>query len=541
MKYINKLIIGALTGVLSIAGCDTKELQDLNINPQAVNQIDVNFLFTAAELGSASNGAAGDNRYIDWRTNIGMFAYAIQQLGNTGGMSPGDKYLENAETTAAPFEFIYGDQLKNISEILRQTGPGGFVEGKHENLRNATRILRVFNFHRLTDMYGPIPYSEANKGMEGNFFPAYDKQSIIYPDLLKELDEASAALNAANPDEGFKAADVIYQGDVAKWKKWGYSLMLRLAMRVSNVAPDLAKTYVTKAVAGGVFTSNADNARIGMAIGPSQWTNQNGISRAFYPGDGGHPTYLSKTLVDFLKGTNPNSVSDDDPRIMILSSGIGNWTTPNGQSTFTPITNGQDPLAQRGLPNGFDQGMLDALEGRPVNQAQTFSRINIKLLDLDDPYMFMNHGEVEFLLAEALERNIGTGLTGAAQTHYEAGVKSSMQMYTIYDPTLTVSDAQVIAYLAQYPYGGPKPKLQMIYEQLWVNKFLNWWEAWSDWRRTGFPALTPVNYQGNVTNGTIPVRLRYPSTEAAGNQNYATGALQPDTYTTPIWWDGGKE
>ncbi|MDO1445076.1 SusD/RagB family nutrient-binding outer membrane lipoprotein [Rhodocytophaga aerolata] len=538
MKYINKLFLCALVIAMPMASCDTDELHDLNLNPQAVNQIDLNYLFSAAELGIASNGSSGDNRYIDWRTNIGMAAYAIQHLAQaTGGIAPGDKYQENFETSAAPFEFTYNDQLKNISEIMRQTGPGGYAEGKHVNMRNAARILRAFSFHRLTDFYGAVPYSEANKGMEQIFFPKYDKQSAIYADLLKELDEASAALSASNPDEGFTKADFIYGGDIAKWKKWGYSLMLRLAMRVSNVDQNMAAQYVTKAAAGGVFTSNADNVWVKMAVGPSEWINQNGISRAFNPGDGGQPSYLSKTLVDFLKGNDPAIAADDDPRLMIISGGIGNWTA----TEWTPTTT--DPLAQRGMPNGMDQGMLDAAEGKQVDQAQTFSRINPLMLQDDDPYMIMHHAEVEFLLAEALERGIGTGISGTAAEHYNAGVKSAMQMYTPFDASLTVSDAQVATYLATYPYGATpnKTSLQMIYEQLWVSKFFNWWEAWSDWRRTGYPQLTPTNYPGNITNGTIPVRLKYPTTEAAGNQNYSTGATLPDTYTTKVWWDGGTE
>lgn len=418
MKYISKLSWAALVLFLPLGSCNTDELQELNLNPQAVNQIDLNYLFTAAELGIASNGSAGDNRYIDWRTNIGMAAYAIQHLGNAGGgIAPGDKYTHNFETSAAPFEFTYGDQLKNISEILRQTGPGGYDEGKKQNMRQAARILRAFSLHRLTDLYGSIPYFEANRGLELIFFPKYDKQSAIYADLLKELDEAAAALNAASPDEGFARADFIYDGDIAKWKKWAYSLMLRLAMRVSNVAPQLAAQYVTKAAAGGVFTSNADNVWVKMDLGPSEWTNQNGISRAFYPGDGGQPSYLSKTLVDFLKGANPNSVADDDPRLLILSGGIADWSAAEWKPTNT------DPLAQKGLPNGFDQSGLDALEGRPVDQAKTYSRINFLMLQDNDPYQVMNYGEVELLLAEALQRGIGSGIAGTAAGHYASTLR----------------------------------------------------------------------------------------------------------------------
>lgn len=250
MKNFTKYLKYGLAGLLA-AACDTKELHDLNINPQALNQVNLNFIFTSVELGIASNGSAGDNRYIDWRTNIGWCAYAIQQLANAGGgIAPGDKYTVNAETNAAPFEFTYNDQLKNIAEILKQSGPGGFAEGKYVNMRNAARILRAFSFARLTDFYGNVPYTEANKGTEGIFFPKYDTQDAIYADLLKELDEASGALSTSNPDEGFAAADFIYKGNIARWKKFGYSLMLRLAMRISNVDPAKAATYVTKAAAG---------------------------------------------------------------------------------------------------------------------------------------------------------------------------------------------------------------------------------------------------------------------------------------------------
>jgi hypothetical protein len=114
-----------------------------------------------------------------------------------------------------------------------------------------------------------------------------------------------------------------------------------------------------------------------------------------------------------------------------------------------------------------------------------------------------------------------------------------MQMYTIYDPSFVVSDAEVASYLATFPYGVAKPPLEMIGEQYWVNHFLNWWEAWSNWRRTGLPALTPTNYPGNVTNGTIPQRLKYPNAEVGGNPNFS-GASAND-YTTKVWWAGGPE
>ena len=537
MKYLRKLIYGAALCATFSAGCNKDDLKNLNINPQAQSTLDLNFFFSSAQLGAASGGSRGDNRYIDWRTNIGFAAPAIQQTAATGGLANvGDKYQDNSEASSAPFEFIYSDQLKNIGEILKQSGPGGFAEGKNQNMRQATRILRAFLFHRLTDYYGSVPYFETMQADKGIFFPKYDKQKDIYTDLLKELDEATAAFGAPDPADGFAAADLYYNGDIAKWKKWGYSLMLRLAMRVSNVDPAMANTYVTKAVAGGVFTSNDDNVIVPMAIAPSLWVNQNGISRAFIPGDGGEPSFLSKTLIDFLKGTNAGSTSDDDPRLMIFTAGVGKWQS---EKEFVPYFT--DPLLQKGMPNGKDQNMLQAIEGvTPLNLDTTYSKINPKLLDRDEPYMLMNYGEVEFLLAEASQRGIGGLSAGGAEAYYNAGVKASMQMLNIYDASFVVSDAQVTSYLAAYPFNVAKPALEMIGDQLWVNHFLNWWEAWSNWRRTGYPVLIPTNYPGNVTNGQIPQRLRYPNAEVAGNPNFKTGASAND-YTTKVWWAGGPE
>lgn len=537
MNYLRKLIYSTACVATLLSGCNTDDLKELNINPQAANTIDLNFLFTSAQLGAASGGSQGDNRYIDWRTNIGVASTAIQHLAAIGGISnTGDKYLENPESFTAPWDFLYRD-LRNLNEIIRQTGPGGFADGRNNNTRQAARIMRAFLFHRLTDYYGSIPYFEALQANNGVFFPKYDKQRAVYTDLLKELDEASAAFSTGT-DPDFAAADLYYNGNVAKWKRFGYSLMLRLAMRVSNVATDLANTYVSKAVAGGVFQSNEDNVIVPMAEAPSLWINQNGISRAYLPGDGGeiNNAYLSKTLIDFLKGPLAGSTADDDPRLMIISGGIGPWPSENG---WSPITT--NPLDQKGMPNGKDLTMLKEIEGNNnLDPSTTYSRINPKLLNRTEPYMLMNYGEVKLLLAEAAERSIG-GLTPAAsEAHYREGVRASMQMYTVYDPSFVVTDAQVTQYLAARPYGVVKPKLQMIYDQLWVNKFLNWWEAWADWRRTGYPDLVPTNYPGNVTGGKIPQRLRYPNSEVAGNPNFSSGASAND-FTTKVWWAGGPE
>lgn len=545
MKYLNKFFLLTVGLMLPVLGCDTEELTDMNVNPQAVIQINMNYLFSAAELSIAANGFSGDNRYTDWRTNIGYCGGYVQQLTTFGSISStGNFYSHNEEAVQCIFEFSYNDQLKNIHEVLKQLGPGGFEDGKRVNTFHAARILKAWTMARLTDFYGAVPYFEANEGIEGNFFPAYDNQSVIYPDILNELDEAATGLSTSNADEGFTKADMIYQGDIAKWKRWAYSLMLRYAMRISNVDAATAGTFVSKAVAGGVFTSNADNVWIKMALGPSEWNNQNGISRAFFPGDGGNETTLGEPLVNFLKGTNQGSAADDDPRLFIISGGLADWNAAG----WTPKSNGLDPLAQRGIPPGYSQSEVGVLLGLPTTYQvyDVFSRINYLMLQDDDPYMIMNYAEAEFLLAEAAERGIG-GVTGAAG-HYDAGVKAAMQMYTPFDASLVVTDAQVAAYLAAYPYGGGgvgggKTNLAMIADQLWASHFLNWYDAWTDWRRMGLPALVAhtTNTSPVTTNppGQIPVRLRYPNIEVVSNTSFNQDSH--NNYDDKVWWDGGSE
>jgi hypothetical protein len=527
MKYISKIMLLFSAIYIPFAGCDTDSLHDLNVNPQAVEEINMNFLFSAAQLGAASGGSEGDNRYIDWRTNIGYCAYWMQHLANagTGGLGAGDKYFENVESDNAPWEFIYGGQLKNLNEVLKQTGEGGFEAGMRKNTREAARILRAFLFFRLVDYYGNVPYSNALQGIEFVFTPTYDTDQSIYAALLTELEQARDAISTSNADEGFASADMYFKGDITKWKKWANSMILRYAMRISNVDPGNAATYVNSALtAPGVMTSNDDNVWVPMSETPGLWTNQNGISRAFIPGDGGQSRVMSKTLIDALKGTDPDITADDDPRLMIYTEGVKGNT---------------DPLAQKGMPNGLDVGTLDVYTGiKGSNPNDLFSLVNMKLLDRADPYLLMGAFEVELLLAEAIERNIGT-VPGTAKEHYDAGVKLSMQSWTPLDPTLTVSDASVNTYLSTYPYtDGGADALEMIGTQMWIGKFMNWWEAWTDYRRTGFPALVEVNYPGNITGGTIPTRLRYPTHEVATNSaNISENGTSPDNQTGKIFWD----
>ena len=380
-------------------------------------------------------------------------------------------------------------------------------------------------FNNRYSLYGDIPYSEASKAYdEGIFHPKYDLQKDIYLDMLNELSEAAAGFDVNADHFGNQGIqDLIYEGDIVKWRKFAYSLMLRLAMRISNIDPINAQLYVSEAIEGGVFTSNDDNAWVQMA-NTGWYYSYNDLSGNFLEATTWQNPKLSETFIDFLRDHN-------DPRLMIISSGIGHYY---GEK----IT---DPALQKGMPNGKDVNSIRDYEGvtEDVDLDMTYSRVNELMVDYEDPALFQTYAEVEFLLAESAFNGWHTGDPG---THYNNGIRAAMQMYDIFDPSLTVSDTEVDTYLAAYPY-EPDRGQEMIGTQYWAATFFNEFEAYANWRRTEYPVLVPVNYPGNHTNGTIPRRLIFNQAEVSKNEaNYqaAVERMGGDELTTRVWWDGGN-
>lgn len=509
MKNINKILILGLLFIIPQLGCDTDELAELNINPTAANALDWRFVFTEGQVHAA------ENRYVNGRVHLNFGAGLIQHMSTLergGERGAGDKYFDHLDSFNAYMDRVYDTAMKPISVVIQQTGPEG-LNPEMVNLHHMAQVLKVLPMHIMTDLYGNVPYSEANRGAEGIFFPAFDTQESIYRDMLAKLETAANTIGTGGDNVG--DADLYYAGDYTKWKKLANSLMLRLAMRISNVDPAAAQAFVQKAISGGVMTSNDDLAFLQMNEGPSLWFNQNGISRAMIPDDWGAPNMMAKTLVDFLKDHN-------DPRLTIYAA-KGIWGGPYDNT----------PEGQVGMPNGYDTETIKEYLGttETVNRETEFSRLNPVLLDRGAPFIFMTHAEVEFLLAEAALKGWHNG---DAAAHYNAGVKSSMQQWTIFDESLAVSDDQVAEYLTANPFDGSE---QMIGWQHWAANFMQWYEAYSNWRRTGIPELTPVNYPGNASSGEIFRRLEYDAVEASLNPNLSSGGTMPDDVMTRVWWD----
>ncbi|WP_090105534.1 SusD/RagB family nutrient-binding outer membrane lipoprotein [Chitinophaga sp. CF118] len=498
---LNYLIYTAVTAMLAFQSCD-KGFEEMNVNPDASATATPEYVFSKALLD------VWDNSYFGTQTLAcggSMQHYATYK--DVPGI--GDKYYFQQGTY--PYDYFTTGYPKAINEIATVIN----AVDSSVNKLSITRILRAYAMSRMTDLYGDIPYSEAAKGYTtNNFTPKYDAQADIYADLLKELDESAQALDAAKPT--FGVGDYIYGGDVTKWKKFAYSLMLRLGMRLTKVDATMAQTWVTKAIAGGVITTDADIAT--MKYTGTATTNRNPaademLSNDYAVADGVSNTEggkLAKTFIDTLRAYN-------DPRLNVIA------VVWNGGKADTTTA------LQKGMPNGL---LL-----KPSDFA-TYSEPNPIILQYTAPLIVMSAAETNLLLAEAAVRG---WYAGDAAATFSSAITSSMHNWALFGSAGVIAENRITQYVAENPLSGTTDeKLEQIGTQMWIALYLDEQEIHANWRRTGYPKLTPVNITGNITGGTIPRRLLYPPSEESVNSASLQEAVNrqgPNVMTTHVWWD----
>ncbi len=519
-----KKILLIAVSLFVLQSCDKEALTDLNVNPNAVTDIDMAYLVS---LGTLRIGG----EYENTRVNMLYSATMIQHTASTAGYFSGDKYFYSAQYSGAYMERQFTDVIRLFSHAITKTDG----DANEANVNAVATLLRAFNMHRMTDIYGDIPYSQAGFGLEGeeNWFPVYENQKDVYTALVSDIKAARERLSASARSMGNQ--DFVYGGDIAKWKKFANSLLMRIAMRMQKVDEATARSVFTEAFSSGAFTSNADNAYIKYAAGP-QGVNRNGLN------DGYWNTYkysrdckISKTFIDWMKANN-------DPRLMIVSGGTGN---PDDASTWNT-----DPAAQKGMPNGYTSSNITsvlssddaAAYSAPGVGNKIFSMLNLKYLDWVDPYLLITYSEVELMAAEAAVRG---WISGNAENHFNNGVSAAINAWTAFDPSFARSADEVNSYIAGRGFGAAstQDKLRLIGEEYWAATWLNDIESWSNWRRTGFPALTPTNDPNRWEANEIPRRLKYWENEISSNPaNYkaAVDRMGGDNFMTKIWWDGGR-
>lgn len=376
--------------------------------------------------------------------------------------------------------------LNDIYDLKKQA-----IAINDKNYEAIGLVLETYTMSLITDSYGNAPYSEASKGEGGILKPKYNTQEAIYTQLLLNLDKANSLIDIKSKVEG----DLLFNGDMMKWKKFANSLHIRLLMRISNkvnVSTKLTE-IVSKTTDYPLFQSNSDNANyVYSGSFPNISPMSDGINRLY-----GYNIVIPSThLVNTL-------ITNNDPR-------LDEWIDP-----IIGTTN------QLGLQPGLT---LDQI-GEPSKysrRAEDYFYTKTKISSL-----FMTYSELNFLLAEAHQRNLIT--TGAAQSYYNTAVEASFKQWNVIMPTdyLTVTA----------PYSTTT---EVLYTQKWLALYHTGVESWLDWKRTGKPSFIKAG-PGAKNNGKIPRRIMYPSLEQSVNKENNSDALQKiggtDDINAKTWWD----
>jgi len=479
---------GTLAGLVALtftaAACGN-DLTGLNKNPNAPTDVDAEFLFPqgVTSVVRLVRGAGFDLHLTSlWAQHYAKIQYVDEDWYQ---IRPGD--IDGYWTS------FYAGGLQDLTTTIEKAEADTRLGANKGNFTAPPTIMKAWTFGAMTDVWGDIPYSEANLGAAGTITPKYDTQASIYDGMLASLSAATASIVPTGDSYG--SADPVYGGDMNKWRAFSNSLRLRYAMRLSKVNAAKAQTEFAAAMAaaGGVFTSNANNAQI---VWPGDGTNDNPFFTNFRTRDDHR---VSKAMVDTLKSLN-------DPRLAV-------YARPTAA----------DPTQYVGVQNG-----LVTSDAAQLGLTRT-SKIGLFFSSKSSPSVLMAYSEVLFIRAEAAARGWG----GNAAALYIEAITASMKVYGI-------SDAAIAAYLAQPAVVyNPATGLTQIALQKWISLFNQGSEAYAEWRRTGVPTLTPG--PAAVTNPKVVARrLTYPLLEQSLNPANLTAAMtaQPGVKLEDrVWWD----
>jgi hypothetical protein len=523
MKKIFLYYIAAFSIFIFGYGCS--DFGNMNVDPEAItsNVMDYRLVFTNVQQYCYGT------EYEAWRNGLIYCSTMLQHTASTEDYWNGDKYTYSSAYNSAYWDRMYPNGIRNVIDLLENWKNNDRYYAEYQ----MARIMKVLLFHRMTDMYGDCPYFNAGQGYyQGNGYPVYDKQNEIYLDMLKELKESAENLKGATSSIG--SADIIYNGDCEKWRKFAYSLMLRLGMRLSKVDQETAKSWVAIAVNGGLFESNTDNAKIEH---PDAVTSNNSCEPfgKIYCHEDPNAYRMSESFVNLLKNTA-------DPRLRLICTivkdpskkiGSGDWQMGDTIATH-----------QIGMPNGYDETtgassptFLANAPNYPGDKNKYSVANRYTYARIDAPTFLVTYAENQLLLAEAAYRG---WISGNAEDYYKEGVRAAMKQFDQFKSGLAPTESEITSYLLKNPFNISKA-LEQINIQYYINTFSDDYETFANWRRSGYPVLKTVNYIGNVTNGTIPRRFTYPNTESSVNKvNYQDAISRLDNgdkMTSRVWWD----
>ncbi|MEQ8553981.1 MAG: SusD/RagB family nutrient-binding outer membrane lipoprotein [Cyclobacteriaceae bacterium] len=516
MKNISKYILTSILVIAIFSSCD-EGFDELNTDPVRLTSIDPTFQLNRAII----NAAPGYGNFTYETTIVRQMITPFIGVGTGGNLNQ-----DNRSATAENWNQGYDTGIKNLVDGVAALEEAIANGANKTNLLSMLRIWKAYEFMILTDTYGEIPYSQAAKGyLEGIAFPEYDMQETIYDDILNELSDASAALNTSGDAVNQEIMYVAVGDVVTRWKRLGYSLLLRAAMRLSKVNQTKAQQFIATAVAGGLMQSNDDNAivRHDPNFRNSLGTNLNGGQAGFY--------YIDKEFMDWMQANN-------DPRLPVIATRYIGAATKGDQ---VPGTGSSDPADQIGMPQGFDNTTIPTqVTADGLASLYDYSEMDrLRLGAPEAPNFLVTYSQTMLLYAEAILRGWTTGDADAA---YEAGIRAHMEQLEMYPGNTTVAESDIADYIAAHPLTGTQEEqIEQINEQYWMSSFLNGHEAWANFRRSGYPVVAPNPHPASeLVNEDFIRRLTYPDSELTVNRdnlNVAVGRQGPDNLETRVWWD----
>ncbi len=503
---------------------------DINSNPYEPGKEDMST--DGYDVGSAMSAIAGT--VVSTDVNTAQFTDCLLggPLGRYYSSSIGSETTvdNNNATDDWTRVFMASDELipklySNFRELQMLTDDPVIL--------SVADVIKVAAMSRVTDTYGPIPYSMI--GIGGQLKVKYDSQKEVYEKFFEEL---TAAVKVFTENRaGFSPkADPVYGGSSEKWCKFANSLKLRLAMRIVYAEPELARKMAEEAVNHeiGVFTSNADNARL--------------IAKQF--GEKGNPLY---TAIKYNQVAGTNTGGDTHVAADITTY-MNGYQDPRRSKYFVPSLFEDEQYKYVGMRVGIVRPPL-----KP--NGCKYSGVNISPLD---DIIWMNASEVAFLKAEA-QAIFGFEMGGFAGDFYNEGIRLSFQHWgvngadayladttlkpgTYTDPLSQNNYSKVLSEVTiKWEEDAPvEEKQERIIIQKWIANFNLGNEAWADYRRTGFPCFIPASKEGNksqvVDNELGPRRMKYPLIESTNNSENYIEAVNTyfkghDDMAQRIWWD----
>ena len=539
--HTNKLrLLGAVClAVLTTSSCK-KNFEDINTNPIGVSDKDLisdyndlKFFFQQEQRAIINFSGGGDpNSYqLQQNLNADVFSGYFMAPNAFGGGGNNTNYFMKTGWNGEAFKVAYLNVMANVVK-LKNNG----IDQAYPSVWAVSQLIKVTAMSRLTDIYGPIPYSTVGLKTDN----PYDSQKDIYNKFFAELDDAQAKIKAF-VDAGkplpfkFNEFDLVYGGDFGSWLRFSNSLRLRLALRIVKIDAAKAQLEAEKAMNptnGGLLSTPSENMSV--KVSGAGFTNP--------------LVYISSKWNDIRMGA-------------AIESYLSGYADPRLPKYFDKATGATVAGTYKGIRIGADMSDRETYQGYSVINVSDGSSPSFSL---SSPVQLMTAAEVYFLRAEAALRGWSAG--GSAQSFYESGIKTSFEQwkagdansyignnthkpagYT--DPRNAANNATAIATttVKWNDAASNEEKLEKIITQKWLAVFPEGLEAWSEYRRTGYPKLFPV--VTNSSGGTIDTetqirRLPYPQNEYDTNVSELNKGIQllggQDNGGTRLWWDVKK-